>query len=268
MLGRQRPVGTDRGELGFRLLHRLDRLRQQLGDLLERRIPLNELAVQTREQPFDLLAQPRLRQPDDRRALAQLGRRIVPPIALHVERRRDDLPLLLRERLDLTAGSAAATTASAAVRLRLAEVPAERTDAQEIQVARRLLALPRRVVDRARVVRHRVARLDAELLEVEGVAGGHLGQPVAAAEQLDGLLGAAVHRVDELEVANAEVVLGLRLDVHLFDRRRRRVAAGFRERHGRRLIRQHVDRVLRRRGRALLARSLELDAVETVARPP
>ena len=75
VLGRQRPIRAHGRELAFGLLHRLDRLRQQLRDLLERRIALNELAVQTREQPFDLLAQPRLRQSDDRRALAQLGRR-------------------------------------------------------------------------------------------------------------------------------------------------------------------------------------------------
>ena len=113
VLGRQRTVGTDGGELAFGLLHRVNRLRQELGDLLERRILLDELTVHTRDQPFDLLPQPRLREPDDRRALAKLGRRIVPPVALHVERRRDDLPLLLGERLDLTAGSAA-TAASAA----------------------------------------------------------------------------------------------------------------------------------------------------------
>ena len=39
------------------------------------------------------------------------------------------------------------------------------------------------------------------------------------------LLGAAAHRVDELERVDAEVVLGLRLDVHLFEPRHAAVAA-------------------------------------------
>ena len=61
----------------------------------------------------------------------------VPAIALHVEGRRDDLALLLRERLHLAAAAATATAAAAGPGLRLAEVLAERTDAQEVQVARR-----------------------------------------------------------------------------------------------------------------------------------
>ena len=71
------------------------------------------------------------------------------------------------------------------------------------------------------------------------------GQPVAAVKQLDRLLGGAVHRVDELQIANTEVVFRLRFDVYLLDRGHGCVAAGFRERHRRRLICQHVDRVLR-----------------------
>ena len=262
--GGSAPSGLTAASLRLRLAHRLHRLRQHLGDLGERRIALHELAVQPREQAFDLLAQPRLRQADDGRALAQLLPRHRAAIALHVEGRGDDLPLLLGERLDLAA-AAAATATAAALRLRLTEVLVERADAQEVQVARRALAaLHAVVVGRAREVRHRVARLHAQLFQVERVAGADLGQPVAPGEQLDRLLRPAVDRVDELEIADAEVVLGGRLDEHFLDRRRGRVAPRLGERDGRRLVGQHVDRVLRRRRHALAGRRLQLDAVEAV----
>src|SRR6185436_15751027 len=112
---------------------------QQLADLLELRILLHELAVHAREHAFDLLAQPRLRQRHHGGALLQLVGREPLAIALDVERRRDDLPLLLRERFNLTAAAPATTAAPAALRLRLAEVLVERTDAHEVEVARRAL---------------------------------------------------------------------------------------------------------------------------------
>ena len=121
--------------------------------------------------------------------------------------------------------AAAATTAATALRLRLLEVLLERANAQEIQVARRGLRAGRVVVRGARVVRHRIAGLDAELFEIERVAGGDLGQPRRPREQLHDFLRAAVHRVHELEVANAEIVFGRGLDEHFFDRRHRRIAA-------------------------------------------
>ena len=58
MFGRQRAVGADRGKLALGLLHRVDGLRQHLGNLGKGRIALDELAVQAREQPFELFAQP------------------------------------------------------------------------------------------------------------------------------------------------------------------------------------------------------------------
>ena len=75
---------------------------------------------------------------------------------------------------------------------------------------------------------------------------------------------AAVDRVDQLEILHAEVVFGVRLDEHFLDRRRGGVAARLGDRHRRRLIGQHVDRVLRRRRHALARRRVELDAVEAV----
>ena len=80
----------------------------------------------------------------------------------------------------------AAPAATAALRLRLAEVLVERPDSQgSTQIARRrLTAAHRVVVDRARVVRHRVTGLDAELLEVQRVSCRDLGQTIAARKQL------------------------------------------------------------------------------------
>ena len=59
-------------------------------------------------------------------------------IALDVERAGNDLPLLLRQRADFLS-AAAATAAAAAHRRRRLEVLVERADAQEIDVAARLL---------------------------------------------------------------------------------------------------------------------------------
>ena len=56
------------------------------------------------------------------------------------------------------------------------------------------------VVGRARVVRHGVARLDAELFEIERVAGRDLGRRLAAAEEADRLFRAAVHGIHQLQV--------------------------------------------------------------------
>ena len=55
--------------------------------------------------------------------------------------------------------------------------------------------------------------------------GGHFGQRLRAAEQVDRLLGAAVHRVEHLQLLHAEVVVGLHFGEHFFDRARLGVAA-------------------------------------------
>ena len=65
------------------------------------------------DQALDLLAQLRLRQRDDDEALAQLCRRHRLAVATMLKRGRDDLALLLRERVDLLSAAAAAAAAAA-----------------------------------------------------------------------------------------------------------------------------------------------------------
>ena len=76
------------------------------------------------------------------------------------------------------------------------------------------------------------------------------------------LLRAAIHRVHEVELGDAVVVLGARLGVHLVDREHFRVAARLGEPHRRRTVRQHVDRVVERAGEHFPVRALELDFIE------
>ena len=101
LLERERAVGLACCSFASAVFISVDCLRQQLRNLLERRILLDQAAVHARDQPFDLLAQLRLRQRDDGRVLAQLVGRHRLAIAVDVERRGDDLALLLRQRADL-----------------------------------------------------------------------------------------------------------------------------------------------------------------------
>ena len=103
---------------------------------------------------------------------------------------------------------------------------------------------------------------EAQLLEINRVAGGHLRQRLAAAEERDGLLRAAVHRIHHLQLPDPEVVVRLHLGEDFLDGRRAGVAPRLAERHRRRLIVDHVDRVLRRGFNLLALGSDELDAVE------
>ena len=96
------------------------------------------------------------------------------------------------------------------------------------------------------------------------MARRHFGQRLRAAEQVDGLLGAAVHRVEHLHLLHAEVIVGPHFGEDFFDRRGLRVASRLGEAHRRRLIGQHVDRVLRRRVHLLALRAIELDPVEAL----
>ena len=77
---------------------------------------------------LDLVAQLALRQADEDRVLLELVGGHFRPIALDVEGRRDDLPLLFRQRagLVLLPPAAPAPAAAARLRLRLPEVLAER----------------------------------------------------------------------------------------------------------------------------------------------
>ena len=75
VLGRQRAVRALRLQLLLRRGHLLGRLRQQLRDLLERRIGHHEAAVHALDQAVDLIAQLALRQRQHHHALAELSPR-------------------------------------------------------------------------------------------------------------------------------------------------------------------------------------------------
>ena len=90
------------------------------------------------------------------------------------------------------------------------------------------------VVDGARVVRHDVARLQAELLEEERVAGRDLGALAGTRRgERRAALGAAVDRVDEFQPLHAVVVLRGGLDEDLVHARRAQVSPGLDKRHRR-----------------------------------
>src|SRR5690606_34507874 len=140
-------------------------------------------------------AQAALGQGEHRHALAELRGRGLLAVPLQLERAGDDLALLLRQRADLVHAAASAAAASAHRRRGL-EVLVEGANAQEVDVARRTLrARHGVVVRRARVVRHGVSRLHAQLLEIERVPGRDLRLRLAALEEPDALLLAAVDRI-------------------------------------------------------------------------
>jgi hypothetical protein len=245
--------------------HLLGGLRQQLGDLLERRIRYDETRVHALDETVHLILQFALRQRQHDHAFTELLRRHALAIALDVERAGNDLALLLRQGADFLARAAATATAAARHRRRRLEVLVERTNAQEIDVARRALrAVDRIVVGRLRVIRNGVAGLHADLLHIERVTGGHFAGRPRAAKQRNRFFRAAVDRVDELQVLDRVVVVGLRFNEEFFDRRRVGVASGFRQLDGRREIGEQINGVLRRCGEALAFRRIELDAIEAV----
>ena len=164
LLRRERFLGLQRLELTLGELHLGRRLRQRVGDRLERRIDDVQTAVHLLGELFDLLAELGLLQRQEDVVLAVLVVAHLGAVAYHVERRGDDLPLLLRELADLLSCAAAAPAAARHRRRRL-EVGAERTDLHEVDVARRRLAAGDAVVvGRLRVIRHEVARLQARAL--------------------------------------------------------------------------------------------------------
>ena len=96
------------------------------------------------------------------------------------------------------------------------------------------------------------------------MAGGNLGERLGAAEETHGLLRPAVHRIVQLQLLDAEVVIGARFDEQVFHRARGGVAPRLDERHRRRLIVEDVDRVLRRGVHLFAVRTGELDLVEAL----
>ena len=112
------------------------------------------------------------------------------------------------------------------------------------------------VVGRARVVRHDVARLELHALEHERVAGRQIAQCAGAVVQRHRAFCGAVHRIHQIELRHAIVVLGARLRVDLVDREHFLIAARLHELHRRRTIGQHVDRIVERAGDHFSVRSL------------
>src|SRR5690606_20330174 len=135
--------------------------------------------------------------------LAELVGRGLRAIALEVERRRYDLPLLFGQRAGV--GRAAAATPAAAPaghRLRAPEVLAERPHLDEVDVARRDLRSAHRVgVGRFREIRDEIPGLHAELLEVQRVARTDFCERLRPGSvQWHRAFLAAVDRVDEVEL--------------------------------------------------------------------
>ena len=95
LLPRQRAIRALRLELGLGRLHLLGRLRQELGDLLERRIRRHQPAVHPLDQSFHLLAEAALRQRQDGHAFAEGRGRSLLAIPLQLEGAGNDLALLL-----------------------------------------------------------------------------------------------------------------------------------------------------------------------------
>ncbi len=156
-------------QLSFGGAHLFNRFRQELRDAQKRRVRLDQPAVHAAHEALDLLAQLRLRQRDDDEALTQLRRRHRLAVANDVVRGRNNLALLLRERIDLHVAAAATTAASAAAhRHGGAELLVELADPDEIEVARYVAS---DVVGRAREIRNGVSRRDLQLLEIERVRG-------------------------------------------------------------------------------------------------
>ena len=264
LLGRQRPVGVLLLQLVLGLAHGLRGPRQDLLDGPEGRIGGHDPAVHAPHERLHLLAQAALGESQEDDVLLELLGVVLLPVANQVERGRDDLALRLRKLARV--GPAHAAAPGAALRRLHPVVLVVAPDLDEEQVALDVGVLLQQVpVGRPRVVREEVARLQLQLLEEERVARGDLPEGIpAAVEQADRLLRTAVHRIDQVERVQPEIVVGARLDEHLLDGAGGRVAPRPDEHRGRRLIGQHVDGVLRRRGHEIACRRDEIDAVEAL----
>ncbi len=208
VLRRQGVLGLVGLQQSLCLAHLLGGLGQQVGDLADvlGRAGAQPLAHLLHEF-IDFRAELALRETHEDGVFLDLVGRGPGAIALDVERRSDDLPLLFGERARLVllaaATPASATAAATFLRLRLAHRLVEGPDLDEVDVARRRLrALHGVVVGRLGVVGNRVARLDAEFLEIHGVARPHFAVGLGPLRiERDRLLLAAVDRVDQLAAA-------------------------------------------------------------------
>ena len=264
LLGRQGSVGVLLLQLVLGLAHRLRGPRQDLLDGPEGGIGRHHAAVHAPHQRLHLLAQASLGEGQEDDVLLELLRVVLLPVPDQVEGGGDDLALRLGELARV--GPAAHAAAPAALRRLHAVVLAVAADLDEVQVALDVGVLLQQVaVGRPRVVREEVTRLELQLLEEERVARRDLPERIpAAVEQAHRLFRSAVHRIDQVERVQAEVVVRARLDEHLLDGAGGGVAPRADEHRGRRLIGQHVDRVLRRGGHELARRRHQVDAVEAL----
>jgi len=85
-----------------------------------------------------------------------------------------------------------------------------------------------------------------------------------AARRAGRLFQPAAHGVHEIETVDAEVILGLCLDVHLLEPRHRAIARRPEDAHRRRLIFQHANEILRLTGTAEPFAVGERNAIRTV----
>ena len=215
LLRRQRRLRVTVGELLLRRVHDRRRLVQDLRDLGEIAVACRDPAIDDASRElFGLAAQFLLRHTQRRQVLLELLRLLGRLVAHRIERPGNDLALLLRELPGVVVASASATTPS----LILFVVLGERTHLEEIDIGRRRLRPAHRiVVGGARIVRDHVSGLELEVLEREGVAGGHLRRTSCRAVQGDRLFRRTVHRIHELQLLDAVIILGLNLRVHFID---------------------------------------------------
>ena len=161
---------------------------------------------------------------------------------LQLPRRDDDLLLRLEE----IGGRAGAAAAHAGLALGGEERLAERPHLEEEDIAPRLgRDLPAADVAGARVVGDEVAGLDGELLDEQRVqpVDARRRQPPAPLERHD-LLAAPPHRVDELEVGDAVIVVGARLDDDFLELRDLAIARGPHDADVGRPVVEHAHEVL------------------------
>ena len=213
LLRRECGLRVAAGELLFRRVHDRRRLIQNLGDLGEVAVARRDTAVD--DAPRELLGLPAqllLRYAQRRQILLQILRLLGCLVAQRIEGACDDLSLLLGELAGII-GAASAGTA-----LLLLVVLREGADVQEIDVRRRRLRTTHGVVVRGTgIVRHDVTGLQLEILEREGVRGRHLRRAARRGIERLGLFGTTVHRIDEVQLLDAIVIVGLHFGVHFVD---------------------------------------------------
>ncbi len=146
------------------------------------------------------------------------------------------------------------------LRVGLPVLDAEWSDFQEIQVAGDRTPVWSDVGDPG-IVGDEVARLESQVLQVECMARGDLGERLGGVER-DDLLFLAVDAVHEFEVTNTEVVGRLGFDPGFIDERDPDVASWRGKPHGGFGVLHDLDEVLGRRRPSRRAGRFEFDVIE------